>query len=242
TLYDRDPQHLWNRLYRVLFRRETADGKEYGYDEMDPLLWAQTKYLVTGPSNRAAIEVLDEFLAAHGERAINDPLKRAVLQRDLWAVFDWTTELSQESPQKFNLQDKLLEVMRRLALRPEEIVKLPDSYQAAIISKAFPAAYDLQKRNQPFLSPDLFNPNGPWVMLSARGGQPVAITHVSFFSGRSVFQVFMRLPGGRVATLDYLKSLDSIRKAWLPDANAPGGVTPNPEVPEFPPGTQLALV
>jgi len=52
----------------------------------------------------------------------------------------------------------------------------------------------------------------------------------------------MRLPGGRAATLDYLKSLDSIRKPWLPDANGPEGVMPNPAVPEFPPGTELALV
>jgi hypothetical protein len=32
--------------------------------------------------------LLDEFLATHGERLIDDPLKRAFLQRDLWAVFD----------------------------------------------------------------------------------------------------------------------------------------------------------
>jgi hypothetical protein len=242
TLYTPDPNHLWNRLYRVLYRRETAGGKEYGYDELDPLLWARTKYLVTDPGNRQAIEVLDEFLASHGERALNDPLKRAVLQRDLWAIFDWTTQIPGEPAQISNLQNKLLEVIRRLALRPDEITRLPDSYQAAITSKTFPAAYDAQKRNQPFLPPDLFNPNGSWVMLSARGGQPIAISHVSFFSGRSVFLVFMRLPGGRAATLDYLKSLDSFPKPWLPDTNSPEGIMPNPNLPEVPPGTQLALV
>jgi hypothetical protein len=141
-----------------------------------------------------------------------------------------------------NLQNKLFEVIRRLALRPEEITRLPDSYPAAIKSKSFPASYDRDKRTQAFLPPDLFDPKGPWVMLSARGGEPVAIGHVSFFSGRSLFLIFMRLPGGRAATLDYLKSLDSIRKPWLPDANGPEGVMPNPEAPQFPPGTELALV
>jgi hypothetical protein len=82
TLYDRDPNHLWNRLYRALYQRVTNDSKEYGYDELDPLLWWQTKYLLTNPANRQAVAVLDEFLSTHGERAINDPLKRAILQRD----------------------------------------------------------------------------------------------------------------------------------------------------------------
>src|SRR5262249_37015744 len=156
TLYDRDPNHLWNRLYRALYRREASDGKEYGYDELDPLLWAQTKFLLTDPSNRQAIEVLDEFLASHSERSINDPLKRAVLQRDLWAVFDWTTRVSGDSPQKSNLQTKLFEVIRRLALRPEEIAKLPDFYQAAIGSRTFSSSYDPEKRTQAFLPSDLF--------------------------------------------------------------------------------------
>ena len=241
-LYDRDPNHPWNRLYRALYRRESPDGKEYGYDELDPLLWAGTKDLVVEPGYGRTIGVLDEFLTSHSERAINDPLKRAILQRDLWAVFDWTIRTGRESSQTVNLQNKLFEIIRRLALRPEEISRLPDSYQAAIKSRAFPAFYDPDKRTQAFLPPDLFDRAGPWVMLSARGGQPIAITHVSFFSGRSLFLIFMRLPGGRAATLDYLKSLDSIRKPWLPDANGPEGVMPNPQVPEFPPGTELALV
>jgi len=61
TLYDRDPNHLWNRLYRALYQRVTTDGKEYGYDELDPLLWWQTKYLLTNPANRQAVTVLMSF-------------------------------------------------------------------------------------------------------------------------------------------------------------------------------------
>jgi hypothetical protein len=33
-----------------------------------------------------AIAVLEEFIDGNGERLIEDPLKRAVLQRDLWWV------------------------------------------------------------------------------------------------------------------------------------------------------------
>ena len=77
TLYDRDPNHLWNRLYRALYQRVTSDGKEYGYDELDPLLWWQTKYLLINPANRQAVAVLDEFLSTHGERVINDLAARS---------------------------------------------------------------------------------------------------------------------------------------------------------------------
>src|ERR1700731_1347356 len=40
AVYDPDPQHLWNRLYRVLYLRiAPEDGKIYGLDELDPLIW-----------------------------------------------------------------------------------------------------------------------------------------------------------------------------------------------------------
>ena len=51
----------------------------------------------------------------------------------------------------------------------------------------------------------------------------------------------MRLPGGRTATLDYLKSLGSFRNPWLLDSETRRPV-PNPAVPQFPEGTHLALV
>src|ERR1051326_1662791 len=242
TLYDRDPNHLWNRLYRALYQRVTNDGKEYGYDELDPLLWWQTKYLLINPANRNANAILDEFLSTRGESAITDPLKRAILQRDLWAIFDWTTQSQASSPEKLNLKDKLSRVLTPVALSPEEIAKLPNSYRQAIESKSFARAYERNQREQPFLPVDLFDPKGAYVMLSARGGSPIALGHVSFFSGRSVFQIFMRLPAGREATLKYLKSLSEFSKPWLPDPNSPGRMVANPDVPEFPEGTQLVLI
>ena len=242
TLYDRDPNHLWNRLYRALYQRVTSDGKEYGYDELDPLLWWQTKYLLTNPANRQAVTVLDEFLSTHGERATNDPLKRAILQRDLWAIFDWTTQSPDGSPEKLNLQNRLARVIKQLALSPEEIARLPNSYKRAAESKTFAAAYDANRRGESFLPPDLFDSEGPWVMLSVRGGAPIALGHMEFFSGRSVFLIFMRLPEGREATLKYLKKLSDFPKPWLPDSVNPGRVVPNPELPEFPAGTEMALI
>src|SRR6266487_4312492 len=50
TLYDSDPDHIWNRLYRALYQRVARNGKEYGYDELDPILWSTSRYLLTGQS------------------------------------------------------------------------------------------------------------------------------------------------------------------------------------------------
>src|SRR6476620_11162275 len=74
-LYDSNPAHLWNRVHDTLHIRIAADGAEYGRDTVDPLRWRETRHLLTGDSHARALGVLDEFLAANGERLIRDPLK-----------------------------------------------------------------------------------------------------------------------------------------------------------------------
>jgi hypothetical protein len=71
-------------------------------------------------------------------------------------------------------------------------------------------------------------------------------------NGRSVFLVFLRLPGGREATLAYLKELRDFPNPTVPNheqdyfvlRNAGGCLpfVPNPNLPEFPAGTEVALV
>jgi hypothetical protein len=207
-----------------------------------------TKYLLSDPSNHEALTILNEFLSTHAENAIRDPLKRAMLQRDLWAIFDWTTQCidcpnqpANRSVVRLNLQTKLVQVIKRLALSQDQIAALPNTYKQAIDTAAFAKAYDSNKHEQSFLPPDLFDPKGPWVAISIRGGDLVAPGHVSGFSGRSVFSIFMHLPGERAATLDYLKTLAAFRNPWLLDPQTRYPIR-NPDVPQFPAGTQLALV
>jgi hypothetical protein len=240
-LYDPDPNHVWNRLYRSLFGRVGRDGREYGYDELEPLLWSNTKYLLTSPANQQAIAILDEFLSTHAERKIRDPLKRAILQRDLWAVFDWTASVRSDSPSKIGLQTKLVQVIKRLALSPHEIAALPANYAQAVESKVFATAYDPNRREQSFLPPELPDPNGSWVALSSRAGGPVSKAHVREFSGRSTFLIFVRLPGGRDATLKYVQELLKTPEVRLPSRRESPGFSPL-SLPQFPVGTQLALV
>lgn len=239
VIFDPDPEHIWNRTYRCLFVRDGPDGIEYGLDTVDPLLWPRTQYLLTGKSHERAVACLDSFLRSHAERAIQDPLRRVILQHDLWALFDWAASDDDDGlrKQRRELETRLSEAIRRLALTSEQFRTLPDTYEASVAARAFAPAYDSQNRQQPFLPPDLFQPDGPWVCLSARSWQPTAVVH---FTGRSRFLVFMKLPQGRGTTLAYISRLRSSYEPLI--RNESGTEFLNLTLPQFPVGTEVALV
>jgi hypothetical protein len=250
TLYDPNPSHIWNRLHEALFVRKDASGAIYGSDSLDPLLWLNSTHLLSEPSHRRALRVLDEFLQTHAENLIRDPVKRAVLQRDLWAIFDWSIEREPERPEKpeyerekRELQTRLAEALRRLALTSKQIESLPDNYAQAVVSGNLGKAYDPAHRDHAFLPPDLFDQHGPWVEIEGAGDlEPVALQHLTAVSGRSRFLVFMRLPGGRKATFDYLRTLWEFPQPWVVRSDAPNQTETNPNLPSFPVGTEVALV
>ncbi len=70
--------------------------------------------------------------------------------------------------------------------------------------------------------------------------------HDLSFTARSVFFVFARLPGGRDATLAYFKQLAELKLPLFVHMQDPGLPQPmevwNPQVPQFPAGTEFALV
>lgn len=246
AIYDPDPGHIWNRLHATFFVREDLPETAKLPDALDPPFWYHTTYLLTQPSHKAALRLLDEFLETHAENLIRDPLKRALLQRDLWAVFDWSAGRAPGSEEeKRELQGRLGEVLHRLALTPEQLGSLPDNYSQAVASGVFAKDYDPEHRDRAFLPPDLFEPQGSWVELEGGGKPlPVAEQHDSFFSGRSSFLVFLRLPGGRKATFDYLKTLwnSPMPSAASPHFSPLQDEAPNPDLPQLPAGTQVALV
>jgi hypothetical protein len=230
--------------------RTAPGGKEYGFDSLDPLLWSETNYLLTGKSHARALALLDEFLRTHAERQITDPVKRAILQRDLWAVFDWASQPDQpelpHQPGRHDLMAKLAPIIRRLALSPDELAQLPDTYARALQNHEFSVVYDRASPNQAFLPTDLFDPRGPWVCLGAPGHDLAAPVHDLSFTARSMFLVFARLPGGRDATLSYFKHLAELKIPLLVSMQDQGWPRPmfvwNPQVPQFPVGTEFALV
>jgi hypothetical protein len=243
--YDPNPMHLWNRLHEALFVRTAPDNERYGNAELDILFWDTTKHLLTSPSHEKAIQALDQFIRGHGERTIRDPLKRALLQRDLWALFDWSANYgalpdssAAESQARIELQQRLVIVIKRLALSPDEIGRLPDNY-----AEAEP------RLNGSGLPQGLFASDGAWLLVGRTNGT-TAPEHISGFGGRSVFLVFVKFPGGREQALQYLKTLREFVPALaytnegIPPVQASEGqsLRTNQVTPQFPAGTQWALV
>jgi hypothetical protein len=213
--------------------RESPDGREYGSDDVDPLLWRDTQYLLSGKPHREALAVLDKFLTQHAERLITDPVRRAIFQYDLWRVFDWADAgyVEAKKPAARELQIRIARVMQRVALTREEIRQLPENLQQASAAHAVPA-----------LLSGLFDRNGPWVCVYPRGGGPVASTHAGFFN-ESTFLVFVRLPGGRADTLAYLDKLNAVRDPMvIAHYGSNSLLVQNPEIPQFPPGTRTVLL
>jgi hypothetical protein len=257
TLYHSDPQHPWNRLHRLLYSRTTPDGISYDQESLEPLFLPGSKFLSEGPSYQQAITLLDEFLNERADERISDPLKRAIMQRDLWAVFSTTVSearqvirvdqqsgrisvtdriddpgddaLSEKArARRREIQKRLVQVMRRIALRPSEIAALPDNLAQAVNAGAFPKAFDPKVRARAILPTDLLAENGSWVAVRnlTRANEELlaAPEHVRFTKGRSVFTVFLRLPEGRRATEVFLRKMQE------------------GDIPQFPEGTQTALL
>jgi hypothetical protein len=232
--------NLWNRLHHQLYTRAAEDGKPYVYEGLEAPMAIQSHFLIDGASHKEAVALLDKFLRTRADRQIEDPVKRALLLRDLWYVFDRTTysfdtkEIKEAGPgerllRRRALQKRLAQVMRRLELSAKEIKALPDNYARAVKSGAFAANLAGARRNRPYLPPDLLRADSPWVLVTSeehpRGYALAAPQHAAFAGGRSVFLVFLKLPGGRKATLAYL---DRMAKSKKPV--------------QFPDGTQVALL
>ena len=243
-LYDNDPNHIWNRLDRHLRVRVAADGKTFGADAVDPLLWRETRHLLTEPSHLQTLALLDEFLNGNAERLVMDPLRRALFQRDLWAIFDWTVasrDYDAHAGARHALATRLARIIRRVALTAEEVASLPDSYTALVVAGRHPTTYDPQNRERAFLPVGLLDPGGDYVAI--HGDTPVA-QHSDEMS-RSAFGVFLNLPGGRGATLRHLRTLWNTSEPFVVDPIASFGgerrATINPAVTTLPEGAQIAL-
>jgi hypothetical protein len=235
--FDPDPQHLWNRLERFLYEPAAPDRPI-------PLGVTEPPALVEGESHRQALALLDEFLKG-GDRAIKDPLKRAILQHDLWGVFGVTTgaarEVFIETPQgrllhtgrfqdpgdtetehrapRRELQKRLVQALRRLALSAEEIDALPDNLADAVRSGAFPKEYDAKHWQRPILPADLLAGDGPWVAV-ANSTQPEAMPapmHLAEKRGRAIFSAFLSIPAGRKAAEAYANKLGDGKLEQLPE-------------------------
>jgi len=212
----------------------------FGLDELDILYWGRTTNLLAGTSHHKALAILDEFIHTHGEKQIHDPLKRALLQRDLWELFDWSTGYSSSPNEKLarrELQSRLAIAIRRLALTTNEIAALHDNYARSA------------KISAPDLPAGLNQANGDWLSVSDQNNLLTAPSHVASFRGHSTFQVLVHFPEGRQGAIAYLDQLRRFEHVWIyvtndfATTNEPHEILSlNPNLPQFPTNTDWALV
>jgi hypothetical protein len=245
TIYDPNPEHLWNRLYAAIAVR-TEGGIDYGVDNSEP-------FHDNFDNPQKLITLLDEFLHEHGEDRASGALRRALLLNDVWAAFD-LTNTPVVGAEGVSLRRRLARVIGRLRMQTPQIASLPDNYAQAVASTAFAADFDPDHPERAFLPPDLLDPNGQWVEIGADGQGAVAPFHIQMLSGRSLFRIFIRCPGGRQATLAYLETLNVYPTPWELNPQDIGTRYPdhtrirmrplllNHATPQFPPGTIVALV
>jgi len=245
--YDPDPQHLWNRLHQSIFVRSDVNNAEVGHDAIDPLLYGSSKFCRTGNSRKELMGVLKELISDDSAHRPDDVLKRAIFQRDLWVLFDWAQRGNTDKSNSTDteLMEPVAKIMRQVALSPQQIAGLPDTYAQAIAAREFPTKYDPEKPFQAYLPDDFLSANGPWVAM--RNGEKFAArTHVIDLQGRCAFDVFLNLPGGRQATLDYLAALREWKDPLVPmpptsQENRTLMVL-NPKLPAVPRRTQFAII
>ena len=243
SIYDEDPDHLWNRIHRSIFSRE-LNGREIGANELDPLIWPRSRFLLQNPRLTQFLDVLREFVDDNGEQLTRNPLKRAVFQHDLWGVYDWLgNHLQDEAEDLAELEEVLVRVMQRVSLQRSEIDGLKSNYQAAIQSGGFPRQPDPDGTAMYYLPQELFSPESDWICMGEK--VLLATDHVHHLDGRSVFTVHLNLPGGRQFGLRYLAKLRDFPNpvsVHVDEETSTRRFKLNPRLPQFPVGTQLALV
>ena len=257
-----EPSDPYDHLYDIIMVRKVSDEHAVTDDPESPLLWEDSRYLLSEDTLPRLLNSLDALNSLPENRIkAYPPLNRAVLQHHLWTVFDWTTlldlsngEANLPPAQLHRMQKSLALAIRKLALSETTIASLPNPLTATADSKTFPTSFDASGSSQPYLPSDLFDEKGPWVCLSKVDRAVPAIIHTEAVAARSAFLIFMRLPKGRDATLKYLESLAAFRSPWVSGEQQPYigipqhpslmmvDVHDNPRTPQFPVGTQVALL
>lgn len=213
----------YDRLYDVVMTR-WKDGKTYARDETSPAIFAWSAFPFDDQTFDEFNAALDAFDALSQEEIDQySDVQRALMQRNLWEVFDTTFNWNwpddwwwdgQRSFPKTHLdrrsiaQPKIAALMKRLALTKKQILALPNPMAATIKSGRYAEAYDPANPFQPFLPQDLHrSTESSWICVGEDGNEIPADLHTGNSHSRSMFLQFMRLPGGRAETLEYMERI-----------------------------------
>lgn len=235
----KDQADPYDVLYDVIMTR-WKDGKAYGQDETSPAVFSWSEFPFDDQTFDKFNAALDAFAALPQEDIEQySDVHRALMQRNLWELFEttfnweWSSDWWWDGQRSFPkthierraiAQPKLASLVKRLALTKEEILALPNTLAATIKSGQFAEAHDPADPFKPFLPEDFYSgADSSWVCLGEDGEEIPADLHTWNRHNRSMFLQFMRLPGGRAATLEYMERISK-----------------RPH--QFPVGTQFALV
>ena len=263
-LYDANPQSLANRLFAAFYIRTsnipakrggTPVRRIEGGDVIDFLAWTGSDYWSTPETCQRLSSLLDECLAEPSRVRPADPLRRAMLQRDLWASFDFlvSRNIAREGDklarQRRNaICRKLAAVIRSLTLSQSEIQSLPDTYALAVKSGQFAPEHRFDPTVD-YLPPGLLTAANEWQEIDFY--QPSDIhediqerfvtLHTRNYNARSYFRLFFRFPGGQPALEEYLQYIDAEAIDWKAGAHR-GFIKVRDGVRQIPVGTEVALV
>lgn len=172
--------------------RTPTDGRSFS-DSVSPLLWGNSRYLVSDRSLFRLLHPLSELHALDRDQIESYPtLNRSMLPHHLWTVFEWTTlrslpngDMRVMSAKLRKLQNALAVARWKLALRDTEIQSLPNPLMATMETRSENSEAD--ESSQPLFQGDILNDEGPWVCLSKVDHSVPAIVHAENTSARSVF-------------------------------------------------------
>lgn len=263
-IYDADPQHLWNRLFAACYIRPrviaASDGKPEmiryeGGDVIEFLAWGRTAYWSTPEVFAKLDPLLDEFLNRDGASLIGDPLKRAIFQHDLWAVYDHLVDQNIKRAGDQATRDrrdvlcqKLARCLTQLALSDEQLKALPDTYARAVKSGAFVSRHDFDAARN-YLPSGLLTSPDEWVEIDFYFPKHIheditdrfITLHSQSLIGRSHYRIFYRFPAGRPQVVEYLKQLEASGIDWKQAAQS-GFVATKKDAPPIPVGTEVVLL
>jgi hypothetical protein len=79
-----------------------------------------------------------EFMQTHAEKLIQDPVKRAVLQRDVWAVFDWSASREPERSAEPSYEREKRDLQIRSPHKGSSRAELPQVMIQMLVHSATP--------------------------------------------------------------------------------------------------------
>jgi hypothetical protein len=224
-------------LDRAIMLRSATDGKIYGANEIDPLLWSASTHLLDGDPKKRLIVALESVLSlTDAELRRCPPIQRALVQNRVWTLFDY---VKLRRPDHDYLQ-MLVRVIAKLALDQDEIATIADPLAEAEKSDQWPSKPSENGGPDIFLPLGIAAKDGPWINLVRDDGELTARLHTVDFGGRTWFLIRASFPEGGTAVESYFKQVAAVTIAGVQDGH--GNTALSPALPVLPTNAEFALV